>query len=268
MENGFLRKRLILLTNTNSFSLIMFFGDSKMTSALIPVFKTDFNVQTIDARELHKFLGVGQRFNDWIKNRISKYEFEECKDFVIHKTMSQENQQVTNNINDKIDYHISIDMAKELAMVERNAKGKEARQYFIQCEKELMKNIKPMTTAELAVFTVNTLLEQERQIADIRVNQSLLTSKINSIEAESKRLRSHSDFYTIVAFCNIVNFAITTKTAAKIGKETTKFCKDNNLQIDKTSDVRYGFVNVYPIDALVTVCSQLFPSHNFDVIYI
>ncbi len=126
----------------------------------------------------------------------------------------------------------------------------------------------PMTISEFAVYSANKMLEQEREIKNIKLNQNQLTSRVDSIEAESKRLRSHSDYYTIVAFCNIVKFKVSLVTSSQIGKECTKYCRTNNLKIDKTHDVRFGTVNVYPVDVLVLICNQLFPNHNFDVVYI
>jgi anti-repressor protein len=87
-------------------------------------------VQTVNARDLHDFLDVKSRFNDWIVNRIRDFDFVENKDFIT----------VTINLvngGKAKECHITIDMAKELSMVERSAKGKEARQYFLDCEKAL-----------------------------------------------------------------------------------------------------------------------------------
>lgn len=68
-----------------------------------------------------------------LKNRIDTYQFVENQDFVVfHKKMEN-----PNGGRPSVEYHITLDMAKELAMVERTAKGREARQYFIQCEKQL-----------------------------------------------------------------------------------------------------------------------------------
>ena len=90
-------------------------------------------VQTVNARELHTFLEVGKDFSTWLKNRIEQYDFVENQDFVVfHK--KGENPQGGRPSND---YYITLDMAKELAMVERNEKGKQARQYFIECERKL-----------------------------------------------------------------------------------------------------------------------------------
>ena len=87
-------------------------------------------IETVNARELHSFLEVQTRYNDWIKNRISEYSFVEESDFYSFFSKSSGGRPSK-------EYAISIGMAKELAMVERNEKGREARQYFIECEKRL-----------------------------------------------------------------------------------------------------------------------------------
>ncbi|WP_273755814.1 MULTISPECIES: antA/AntB antirepressor family protein [unclassified Bartonella] len=109
-------------------------------------------VQTVNARELHTFLEVNIRFNDWISRRIEEYSFQENQDFVsftqkrVKPNTFQENQGVvsfTKNLvkpkggRPSTEYHITLDMAKELSMVERNEKGRQARRYFIECEKKL-----------------------------------------------------------------------------------------------------------------------------------
>lgn len=85
-------------------------------------------VQAVNARELHEFLGSKQQFGNWIQNRIEQYGFIEGQDFTINKIIIRKATQ--------IDYFITLDMAKELAMVERNDKGKQARLYFIACERK------------------------------------------------------------------------------------------------------------------------------------
>ena len=90
-------------------------------------------VETVNARELHAFLESKQDFSTWIKNRINEYDFTENQDFVVfHKKMENPNGGRPSQ-----EYFITLDMAKELAMVERNDKGKQARKYFIECEKKL-----------------------------------------------------------------------------------------------------------------------------------
>ena len=96
-------------------------------------------VQTVNARELHSFLESRQDFSTWIKARIEQYGFVENSDYLLHSFM----EQLPSGAKQKIDYHITIDMAKELAMVERNDKGREARKYFIRKPQALHKQLTP-----------------------------------------------------------------------------------------------------------------------------
>lgn len=94
------------------------------------------SVNAVNARELHKFLEVGKDFSTWIKQRIDQYEFAENTDFIITEDLrSPVSGSAKSRPQIAIEYHITLDMAKELAMVERNEKGKQARQYFIECER-------------------------------------------------------------------------------------------------------------------------------------
>ena len=92
-------------------------------------------IETVNARELHSFLEVGKDFSTWIKNRIEQYGFVDGVDFVSMEAAPQNGG--VGNRGFKVEYYIAIDMAKELAMVERNEKGRQARQYFIECERRL-----------------------------------------------------------------------------------------------------------------------------------
>lgn len=88
-------------------------------------------IKAVNARELHGFLEVGKVFAAWIQERIEQYGFGESLDFVVISEIGKN----SSGGRPRKEYHISLDMAKELSMVERNAKGKEARQYFIECER-------------------------------------------------------------------------------------------------------------------------------------
>ena len=84
--------------------------------------------QTCNARDLHVFLEVATSFKDWIVRRIADYGFEEGRDFCSFLSESSGGRPSK-------DYVVTLAMAKELAMVERNEKGKQARQYFLDCER-------------------------------------------------------------------------------------------------------------------------------------
>lgn len=102
----------------------------------------------VNARELHEFLGSKQRFTDWIKNRIKQYGFVENEDFVLlHKIMKQKTGSGGHN---RLEYGLTIDMAKELSMLENNDKGRQARRYFILKEKEALQQKELASPAKVA----------------------------------------------------------------------------------------------------------------------
>lgn len=102
----------------------------------------------VSARELHHWLGVGRDFATWIKDRIKKYDFIENLDYFIAITNSgdglnvQSKGKVVDAKTGKVlpkEYIISVDMAKELAMVENSEIGKKVRKYFIRVESDFKK---------------------------------------------------------------------------------------------------------------------------------
>ncbi|EFI4237227.1 antA/AntB antirepressor family protein [Escherichia coli] len=119
-----------------------------MTSQLIPVFNGTIDNETtllVNARDLHTFLGVGKRFASWITERIAEYGFVENQDYILVSP----NREIKGRGGDRRskDYHLTLDTAKETAMVERNEKGRQIRRYFIECEKKL-RNIQPVQTEQ------------------------------------------------------------------------------------------------------------------------
>lgn len=93
-------------------------------------------LQVIDSKLLHKELEVASYHADWIRRRIDGYGFEEGSDYFISK-MSKSKKMGRPTIN----YLITLDMCKELCMLENNEKGKQARKYFIEIEKDYYSKI-------------------------------------------------------------------------------------------------------------------------------
>lgn len=117
--------------------------------------------QTVNARELHTFLENRDMFANWIKDRIEQYGFVENQDFVRYL----ENSKKPLGGRPSIEYALSLDMAKELSMVERNAQGKQARQYFIDCEKRLSGSLNIPQTLPDALRLAADLAEHNQQQA-------------------------------------------------------------------------------------------------------
>lgn len=148
----------------------------------------DDSVQTVNARDLHTFLEVGKDFSNWIKGRISKYGFEENVDYVIVENLSSPDLANAKARPQKLlDYHISVDMAKELSMVENNDKGREARKYFIECEKKLRKSIEdsiPKTLPDALEAYALEIRKHER-------TKLLLEEAKEVIESNKPKIRYH-----------------------------------------------------------------------------
>lgn len=132
-------------------------NEEQTIKALLQVKQEELNdqiVQTVDAESLHEFLEVKTPFHKWIKKRITEYDLRLELDFWTFLSES--------NGRPKTTYHLKIDTAKELSMVERGEKGKQARKYFIACEKKLKEKPSQPKQIELGEQTAtffNNLLE-------------------------------------------------------------------------------------------------------------
>lgn len=96
---------------------------------LVPVYETSTGEKVVYGSELHSVLEVKSNYRDWIRNRLSDCEAVEKEDYEAAKILAPSGQT-------KIDHIIKLDTAKEMAMLERNEKGKQVRRYFIQVEKK------------------------------------------------------------------------------------------------------------------------------------
>lgn len=137
----------------------------------------DSDVKTVNARELHAFLDVGKVFAAWIQDRIEQYGFIENHDFVV---VSDSGNNPKGGRPAK-DYHISLDMAKELAMVERNEKGKQARQYFIECERQV-KQVDPVAALNDPAAMRGILLTYCEKVLTLQEEVKKLEPKADALD--------------------------------------------------------------------------------------
>jgi phage anti-repressor protein len=110
-----------------------------MENQIIPITTVRFQSgsnQSANARDLHTFLQVGRDFPTWFKARVEEYGFVEEQDFIKFDSPKLGNQNGKGGDRRSIEYYVTLDMAKELAMVEKNDQGKKARRYFIEVEKQ------------------------------------------------------------------------------------------------------------------------------------
>lgn len=148
--------------------------------------------QTVSARELHDKLEVSAHFRDWIK-RMIEYGFEEGTDFRTFLSESTGGRQA-------VEYYISIDMAKEICMIQRTDKGRQFRQYFIECERRLIETNKkamPQTYIE----AVENLLNELKKNQELEEQGKLLLEQKKAAEEETERIYQvnrnfHNNLYT------------------------------------------------------------------------
>jgi anti-repressor protein len=132
--------------------------------SLLPIEERE-DKQLINARVLYEFLDPKSRFNDWIRNRIGHYGFVKDDDYVrFYSNFSK-----TQGGRPTTDYGLTLDMAKEICMVDNTAKGRQARRYFIECEKIALKRLPtsyPEALRELAASEeAKLLVEKKLEIA-------------------------------------------------------------------------------------------------------
>lgn len=109
--------------------------------------------RAVSARELHEALGVGKFFANWIKDRITEYEFVENVDYQVIKGDSElllDSAKIKNKVGrPRIEYALTVGMAKELATIENNELGRKIRKYLIKVEEEFINNIKRLSPEEI-----------------------------------------------------------------------------------------------------------------------
>lgn len=140
----------------------------------------DGTIQTVSARDLHAFLEVGKDFSTWIKGRIEQYSFIEHHDFVTFDAAPHNGG--AGNRGHRVEYAISLDMAKELAMVERNDKGKQARLYFIECERRSKAMADPMQVLQDPAAMRGLLLTYSEKVLSLEAENEEMKPKVAALD--------------------------------------------------------------------------------------
>lgn len=133
---------------------------------LLPIYTTDKGNKVVDARELHKFLGVKRQFSNWIKEKFDGHNLTENQDFcLLNKNVKQKNRGGSN----RLDYILRLETAKIIAMGTNNTKGDEIKNYFLKCERIA---VAAMTGTPIGSLTEHT--KREIQISNVKAVNSTL----------------------------------------------------------------------------------------------
>lgn len=161
-------------------------------NALIPLTNND-GAQAVMGRDLHKFLEVGAEYRHWFP-RMVEYGFFAGQDYTVKIDRVQDSlgreREATNHV-------ISLDMAKEISMIQRTDKGKQARQYFIECErraKQPTAELSKMDVLKMALETEQARLELE---AANRAQSEALAAAAPKVDYHDTFIAEDGDLITI-----------------------------------------------------------------------
>lgn len=177
---------------------------------LIPTQQNDNNEILVTGRDLHDFLEVKSKYLDWF-NRMAEYGFSENVDYISKIEVAQNKEGSRTVQRELVNHHIKLDMAKEISMLQRNEKGKQARQYFIEVEKrwnspemivqramkiqqrkiEQLTNenneLKPKATYHDLILQSNTLLTATQIAKDLGIGAPTLNKKLHELGVQYKK---------------------------------------------------------------------------------
>lgn len=149
---------------------------------LVPVYETSTGEKVVYGSELHEVLEVKSNYRDWVKNRLNDCEAVENEDFQIFAKNLAKGRPAQEHI-------IKLDTAKEMAMLERNEKGKQVRRYFIQIEKKYKENSLTDLSPELrAVIVVDKRITKvEEKVEHLEYDIPLYGSEADELCNHVKR---------------------------------------------------------------------------------
>lgn len=197
-------------------------------------FGTD-EVNAVNARDLHKALNSKKDFSSWIKARIEKLGLVESRDYGIFTQMGE------NPLGGRPakEYVVTIDIAKHLAMIEMTDKGRQVREYFIECEKKLRKHQLPQTYAEALMELALAEKEKERLALENQTKQKTID------------LLTHTNkTYTITEIAKELNMSSAIRLNRKLAELKVQYQVNGTwVMYSKYSDMGYEIIKQEVLDS-------------------
>lgn len=174
---------------------------TKEQTNLIPVVNDEQGNTVVSGRDLHEFLGVKTKYLDWFK-RMTEYGFDESVDFAVF-LKNEKDDTAFGGYRKITDHAMTLDMAKEISMIQRTERGKQARQYFIEVEKRY-KNQQPQlptSPTEMLKLAIDSTLETAGKVEALntRMDEFEQNAPIDPGEYNylSKRISSEVQNYVV-----------------------------------------------------------------------
>lgn len=197
---------------------------------LVPVQKQKDGSVVVSGRDLHEFLEVQTPYTKWL-NRMSEYGFDENVDFaVIDKIVHDDtafggSRKITDHV-------MTLDMAKEISMIQRTERGKQARQYFIEVEKrykDKQQSQLPTSPTEMLKLAINSTLETADKVEALNIRMD---------EFEQNALLDSGEYGRLAKEINAeVNYYISVHHLELNQKQRSQLYKDINRGIHEVTGV-------------------------------
>ncbi len=173
---------------------------------------------TVSGRELHEALGIKTAYKDWFP-RMCEYGFSEGVDFL---TVAQKRATAQGNFTTYNDHMLTIQMAKELCMIQRTEKGKQCRQYFLDLEKA-------WNTPEMVIG--RALQIAKKQIDSLKMENNMLTTTVAVQEQQISELKPKASYYDVVLNCpGLLSVSVIAKDYGKSAKWLNAYLHKKGIQ--------------------------------------
>ncbi len=202
---------------------------------LVPVYETSTGEKVVYGTELYECLGSKQEYSNWVRNRLKECDSLENEDFTIILSKSTGGRP-------KNEYIIKLDTAKEMAMLERNEKGKQVRRYFIQVEKKYKEKIILGNPLEGISPELQAVIVVDKRVT--KVEQSL-----NSVKKEFEIFKEELPIFGVDE--DKIQTAVRRKGVEILGGKNSNAYKDKSIHGKVFSDIykelkrQFGITGTY-----------------------
>ena len=206
---------------------------------LIKIRTNENGEQLVSGRELHEFLEVNEKYTQWFK-RMVEYGFTENVDFI---GLSEKSEKLGGR--PRVDHAMTLDMAKEISMIQRTEKGKQARQYFIEVEKEYKEVQKRLPNTREAI---QQLLLQGVEEVNQRVD--IMEERLSNVEENAKL--DTGDY-------NVISKRVK-KRVYEVARAYGLNVKQSKLLSPLFKDINGGIKRIANVDARTQLCKKHYQS--------
>ncbi|WP_459813645.1 antA/AntB antirepressor family protein [Campylobacter concisus] len=207
-------------------------------------------VNAVNARDLHEVLESDTKFSDWIKRRLDETDAILNADYII---VSQKRETITEygkKASIITEYILTTDIAKEIAMLERNEKGKQVRRYFIEVEKAYKRDKVAVSQLDYMQIQLNYLKEQDKKIHELENKTAEIHKEQLKTKHNINRILNNDNYMTLIAYMNLNGISQKGYHIPSLGKRAKKMSDEQGAFMGAVIDPRYGRINTYSVEIL------------------